>query len=225
MRLKRMLTKSNFRIYFMELVIVILGISIAYQVNVYYEQGLNRQLELTAIENLRQENEINIQEFKSLEAYRERITNKSVALMKLLKQAQPISKDSAEAYVFWLVQTSTPDLQQEASNFYLSSNYGNSNLELKNQLLTLKTYIQELMDMSEGYKDRKYADYMRFLQDAVDFDERKVVNLEKIRSVSFKNIIWNQTSDEFELNRLYKQATKKLDEVQLLVEEVLKENK
>ena len=209
----------------MELVIVILGISIAYQVNVYYEQGLNRQLELTAIENLRQENEINIQEFKSLEAYRERITNKSVALMKLLKQAQPISKDSAEAYVFWLVQTSTPDLQQEASNFYLSSNYGNSNLELKNQLLTLKTYIQELMDMSEGYKDRKYADYMRFLQDAVDFDERKVVNLEKIRSVSFKNIIWNQTSDEFELNRLYKQATKKLDEVQLLVEEVLKENK
>jgi len=224
MRLNRLLQKFNFKVYLMELVIVILGITIAYQVNVYYEKGINRDLELTAINNLKQENAINIQEFESLKAYRERITEKSIALIKLLKQPQPISKDSAEAYVFWLVQTSTPDLQQEATNFYLGSNYGDRNLNLKNQILTLKTYFQELMDMSEGYKQRKMEDYMRFLQDAVDFDARKVVDLDKIRSLRFKNIIWNQSSDEYELNRLYKQATEKLNEVQALVDEILKEN-
>lgn len=220
-----MLSKSNVKIYLMELVIVILGITIAYQVNVYYETGVQHELEINAIENLKRENEINIEEFKSLEAYRERITKKSIGLMKLLKQPTPINKDSAEAYIFWLVQTSTPDLQQEATNFYLNSNYGDRNLGLKNELLTLNTYLQELIDMSEGYKDRKGNDYMRFLQDAVDFDEREVVHLDKIRSLAFKNIIWNQTSDEFELNRLYDQAVKKLDEVQQLVEQILADSK
>ena len=224
MRLMRLLAKVNWKVYLMELFIVILGITIAYQVNVIYERGINQRLELTAIENLRQENEINITEFNSLEAYRKRITEKSERLFALLRKEQPLSKDSVEAYLFWLVQTSTPDLQQEASNFYLSSNYGNRNLELKNQLLTLKTYLQELMDMSEGYKQSKSRDFMTYLRDAVDFDEREVVDIEKLRSLSFKNILWNQTADEYELNRLYKQAKDKLSEVQELVESILKEN-
>lgn len=208
----------------MELFIVILGITIAYQVNVIYERGINQRLELNAIENLRQENEINIAEFNSLDTYRKRITEKSERLFVLLRKEEPLSKDSAEAYIFRLVQTATPDLQQEASNFYLSSNYGNLNLELKNELLTLKTYLQELIEMSEGYKQRKSGEFMTFLRDAVDFDKKEVVDIDKLRSLSFKNILWNQTADEYELNRLYKQATKKLNEVQVLVESILKEN-
>ena len=225
MRLKRMLSKSSLQVYLMELFIVILGITIAYQVNVYYEQGINRQLELNAIENLKKENEINIQEFKSLEAYRKRITSKSERLFALLRKPEPLSKDSAEAYIFWLVQTSTPDLQQEASNFYLSSNYGNFNLELKNELLALKTYFQELMDQSESYKQGKSGEFMSFLRDAVDFDKKQVVDLKKLRFLSFKNILWNQTADEYELNRLYRQATQKLDEVQQIVEGILEKEK
>ncbi len=223
MRLNRLLQKFNFKIYLMELVIVILGITIAYQVNVYYERGINRKLELTAIENLKKENEINIEEFKSLAAYRKRITFSSERLFVLLRSKEPLPKDSAEAYLFKLVQTSTPDLQQEASNFYLSSNYGDSNLKLKNDLLTLKTYLRELMDQSESYKRDKSSEFMAFLQDAVDHDRRKVVNIDKLRTLSFKNILWNQTSDEYELTRLYEQATQKLDEVQALVNEILEE--
>lgn len=208
----------------MELVIVIVGITIAYQVNIIYEKGVSHQLEITAIENLHKENQINLEEFQSLEAYRERITRESIQLRKLLSSPN-VSKDSVDKHIFFLVQTSTPDLQQEASDFYLSSNYGNANLELKNELLTLKTYLQELLSMSEGYKDRKNNDFMLFLRDAVDFPERQVVNMKKIRSLEFKNIVWNQLSDEHELNRLYIQASEKLEEVQALVELILKENK
>jgi hypothetical protein len=208
----------------MELLIVIVGITIAYQVNIIYEKGVNHQLEITAIENLRKENEINLEEFQSLEAYRERITRESSQLSKLLSGPN-VSKDSVDKHIFFLVQTSTPDLQQEASDFYLSSNYSNANLELKNELLTLKTYLQELLSMSEGYKDRKNSDFMLFLRDAVDFPERQVVNMKKIQSLEFKNILWNQVSDEHELNRLYTQASEKLDQVQALVKRILEENK
>lgn len=224
MRLQRLLKKLNWKIYLMELIIVIVGITIAYQVNIYYEKGLNRQLELTAIENLHKENQINLEEFKSLEAYRTRISSETRSVFKLLGKKN-VAKDSIEAHLFYLIQTSTPDLQQEASNFYLNSNYSNANLKLKNELLTLKTYLQELLSMSEGYKERKSQDFMLFLRDAVDFPERKVVNMKKITSLEFKNILWNQGSDELELNRLYKQASEKLTEVQNLVEQILKDAK
>lgn len=224
MRLQRLLKKLNWKIYLMELIIVIVGITIAYQVNIYYEKGINRQLELTAIENLRKENQINLEEFKSLEAYRKRISSETRSVFQLLGK-QDVIKDSVEAHLFYLVQTSTPDLQQEASNFYLNSNYSNANLALKNELLTLKTYLQELLTISEGYKERKSQDFMLFLRDAVDFPQRKVVDMKKVKSLEFKNILWNQGSDEIELNRLYKQASEKLTEVQSLVEQILKDAK
>ncbi|MCE7994509.1 MAG: hypothetical protein HEP71_21170 [Roseivirga sp.] len=222
MRLIRLLNKLNWKIYLMELIIVIVGITIAYQVNIYYEKGLNRQLELTAIENLRKENQINLEEFSSLEAYRKRISSETRSIFRLLGEKN-VRKDSLEAHLFYLVQTATPDLQQEASNFYLNSNYSNTNLELKNELLTLKTYLQELMSLSNGYQQSKSEDFFKFLRNAVDFPARKIVNMDKLTSLEFKNIIWNQGSDEIELNRLYKQAVEKLVEVQDLVEQILKD--
>lgn len=224
MRLNRLLKKLNWRIYVMELFIVILGISIAYQLNIVYENGVNKGLEMTALRNLHQENEINIKEFNSLEAYRIRITSSTQKMLDALLAKGPLNPDSTQKYIIHMVQTSTPDLQQEASNFYLSSNYGNTNIKLKNELLTLKTYLQELIDLSDGYKDRKLNDFMLFLRTAVDFPRREIVDLNKINSLEFRNIIWNQNGDEHELNRLYTQAREQLLKVQQMVEEIIKED-
>ena len=220
MRLIRFIQKINWKIYLMELVIVILGITIAYQLNIVYEDRVNHKLELSALENLKKENEINLEEFESLELYRERITDRTVKLGKLLKNP-PLVKDSVENYLFSMVQTSTPDLQHEASNFYLNSNYSNRYLVVKNEVLTLKTFLQEFTEMSNGYKEKKSDVFMHYLRDAVDFDQKVVVNLNKIASLEFKNIIWNQGSDEFELNRLYNQAFDQLKMVQFKVDSIL----
>ena len=64
MRLIRFIQKINWKIYLMELVIVILGITIAYQLNIVYEDRVNHKLELSALENLKKENEINLEEFE-----------------------------------------------------------------------------------------------------------------------------------------------------------------
>ena len=221
MRLNRLLKKLNWKVYFMELVIVILGISIAYQVNIYNESRVNAQLEITAIGNLKKEIEINLAEFESLSKYRTTITRNTRQLLKLLRNDEPISKDSAAYYITRLIQTSTPDLQQEATGFYLNSNYGNFNIELKNDLLILKTYLAELLSVSDGYSERKMNDFMVFLRTAVDFPGRKVVDMRKIRSLEFRNIIWNQYSDEVELNRLYRQALGQLERVQEQINTIL----
>lgn len=220
MRLKRLLKSRNIKVYTMELVIVILGISIAYQLNIINENRINNKLELNIVKNLDKEIQINIAEFKSLEAYRKRITEDSDQFLHLLRSTS-ISIDTANKYVFRLVQTSTPDLQQQATTSYLSSNHGNSNIELKNELLALQTYFQELLDLSEGYKDRKQQDYMGYLRTSVDFPEKKVINVKSIRSVEFKNIVWNLATDEYELNRLYSQASSQLEKVDSLITNII----
>ncbi|WP_139135380.1 hypothetical protein [Roseivirga sp. 4D4] len=204
----------------MELFIVILGISIAYQLNIVNERRINNRLELNVIKNLNKEVQINIAEFQSLERYRERITKDAERLLRLLDKA-PISIDSANEYVFRLVQTSTPDLQRQAANSYLSSNYGESNTALKNEFLSLETYLQELLEMSDGYRIRKEQDYMRYLRNSVDFARRKVTDIEMIRALAFKNIVWNMVADEYELNRLYNQASAQLYKIDSLIDEIL----
>ncbi|OEK03507.1 hypothetical protein BFP97_19150 [Roseivirga sp. 4D4] len=220
MRLKRLLKSQNLKVYIMELFIVILGISIAYQLNIVNERRINNRLELNVIKNLNKEVQINIAEFQSLERYRERITKDAERLLRLLDKA-PISIDSANEYVFRLVQTSTPDLQRQAANSYLSSNYGESNTALKNEFLSLETYLQELLEMSDGYRIRKEQDYMRYLRNSVDFARRKVTDIEMIRALAFKNIVWNMVADEYELNRLYNQASAQLYKIDSLIDEIL----
>lgn len=223
MRLKRFFKSQSFKVYTMELFIVILGISIAYQLNIFNERRINRNLELNVIKNLEKEIQINITEFQSLSAYRERITRDSDRFLTLLKKSN-IPKDSAEKYVFKLIQTSTPDLQQQATSSYINSNYGSSNVELKNELLALETYFQELLDLSEGYKDRKHQDYVIFLRTSVDFLERKVLKMKTIESVEFKNIVWNLATDEYELNRLYGLASGQLNKVDSLITQIIASN-
>ena len=165
----------------MELIIVILGISIAFQLNIINEQRINRKLEVNALKSLEKELQINIDEFQSLERYRTQITRESSQLLNLLDNSK-INRDSAEKYVFRLIQTSTPDLQRQATASYLNSNYGDTNLGLKNELLALQTYFRELLELSKGYKMRKHQDYMIFLRDVVDFLQRKTINFIELRS-------------------------------------------
>ncbi|RKQ49904.1 hypothetical protein BXY85_0906 [Roseivirga pacifica] len=204
----------------MELVIVILGISIAYQVNNYKERIVNNRLEQNALLNLQKEIQINIDEFESLAAYRKGITQETTKFQKALQQ-DAISKDTAQKYLFKLVRTSTPDLQHQATTSYLASNYGTTNISLKNELLALQTYLQELTAVSEAYNKLKAEDFVKYLRDEVDFSNAVIVSMNKINSLEFRNIIWNQLGYEVELNRLYKLSEEQLLKVEQSIELLL----
>lgn len=204
----------------MELVIVILGISIAYQVNNYKERIVNSRLEQNALLNLQKEIQINIEEFESLSAYRKGITQETTKFQKALQQST-INKDTAQKYLFKLVRTSTPDLQHQATTSYLASNYSTTSIPLKNELLALQTYLQELTAVSEAYNKLKAEDFVKYLRDEVDFSNAVIVSMNKINSLEFRNIIWNQLGFEVELNRLYKLSEEQLLKVEQSIELLL----
>lgn len=216
-----MMKNPSFKVYLMELVIVVVGITIAFQVNVYYEANTNKGLEINAIRNLQKELTINLEEFESLKDYRTNITQSTRSLMGLLNKGS-FSEDEFSPLFFTILRTSTPDLQSNASAFYVNSNYGDEHLELKSELLVLDTYLQELMDMSEGYSERKDLFYFNEqMFESVDFSERVILDMTYFRTATFKNGAWMVGGDDMELNRLYEQAESQLNKVYSMTQEII----
>lgn len=216
-----MMKTPSARIYLMELIIVVVGITIAFQVNVWYEAQKTRELDINAITNLQKELIINLEEFESLAEYRVEITDATRKLVNILEEGTFNTSD-LQPLLFTILRTSTPDLQSNASAFYVNSNYSNEHLELKSELLVLDTYLQELVELSEGYSERKDMFYFNdAMFEAVDFAQRKIVDLRYFQSRSFKNGVWMVGAGDMELNRLYTQAENQLKKVYSMTQKII----
>ena len=217
----RRLKKSNFFTYVMEIFIVIFGITAAYQLNVYYEDRKDDRLEIAAIEKLHTENEFNISEFKALIEDRQQLEEDTRQLARILFSGGNLEDDSISHYLFDINRTHRPRIQYEGLNFYLNSNYNDKNTDLKNELLSLKNYYSELRELVNDYVRMKEKYYGEFLVSEVDFGEERILTLDKIKSVEFKNLVVNLLANEIDLNTLFETAYQKAVAIDEMVEEKL----
>jgi hypothetical protein len=209
----------------MELIIVILGISIAFQVNVVYEDNQAARRQLVALERFYLENELNLSEFESLMPYRINMEQNTRILHILLDSPYATNQDSIANYVFTLHRVSTPDLPIGAMNAYLNSNYEKRDLELEREMQSLKALYAELQELTSHYWQKKTDYFYNPIKSEVDFSNQRVVHTEKLTSLSFRNDLWSLFLDEIEQNRLYKESYDKLVHVQTLTEEALSKRK
>lgn len=215
----RRLKKSDIYTYMMEIFIVIFGITVAYQFNVYYEDKKDLKLEKSAIERVLSENTTNQVAFENLIGGRLKLERDTRQLARFLFAGDALSEDSIAHYLFDINRTHKPIMQMEALNFYLNTNYTNKNSNLKSDLLTLKGLYLELRDVVDYYVRMKEKYYGDFLVSDVDFGEEKIISLDKIKSVEFKNLVVNLLSNELELNALFDRVFGE----SLLLEEKLQE--
>ncbi|MCO6369222.1 hypothetical protein [Roseivirga pacifica] len=199
----RRLKRSDIWTYVMEVFIVIFGITVAYQLNVYYDDKKDLRLENAAIEKLHNENELNLTTFESLIDERLQIEDDTRELARILYAGQFMQDDSLALYLFEINQIYKPLFQIEAINFYLNTNYTNKNSDLKNELISLKSNYLQLRDVVEYYVRMKEKYYNDFLVSDVDFGEEKILSLDRIKSVEFKNLVVNLLANEIELNALF----------------------
>ncbi len=208
-------------IYTMELLIVILGITIAFQVQLYYEGNVEERLEESAIQKLYLENELNLSEFESLQAYRVNMEQNTRILLAILDSPFKNNVDSLSNYLFDLQRISTPDLQEQSMNFYLNSNFTINESALAEELISLRNLYQELKDLTDHYWEKKSKYFFDYLKDEVDFANRQILSIQKLSSLEFRNDIWSLFLDEIEQNRLYKESYDMLIKVQELTDVAL----
>lgn len=217
----RRLKSASFFTYVMEIFIVIFGITVAYQANVYYEDRKDDKLEIAAIEKLHTENDANIEEFKSLVENRQKLEEDTRQLARVLFTGGDLLNSELSHYLFDINQTHKPRIHYEGLNFYLNTNYNDKHSDLKSELVSLKNYYIELTSLLTDYVRMKEKYYGEFLVSEVDFGEEKILSLEKIEGVEFKNLVVNLLSNEIDLNTLFETAYQKSVEIDNILQEIL----
>lgn len=193
-------------IYVMEVLLIIFGITVAYQLNIFYEDKKDMRLEIAAIEKLHSENEVNLTTFESMIDERLQLEADTRQLARILFSGGNLAEDSISHYLFDINKTYKPLFQIEAINFYLNTNYTNKNSDLKSELISIKSNYLELRDVVDYYVRMKEKYYSDFLITEVDFGEERIISEEKIKSVEFKNLIINLLANEQRLNELFDRA-------------------
>ena len=217
LRVFQQIKKKDFFSYLMEVFIVIFGITIAYQLNVFYEDQKDLKLEKAAIEKLHKENLSNITEFQSLLENRFKIEEDTRQLARILFSGGNLTGNGLSQYLFDINRTYKPYIQLEGMNFYLNSNYTDKNTDLKNELISLKNLYVELKDVVAKYILMKEKYYSEFLVSEVDFGEERILSFERIKSVEFKNLVVSILSHEIDLNSLFETAYQKSVDIDVLI--------
>ena len=192
--------------YLMEVVLIIFGITVAYQLNVYYEGQKDLQLERAAIEKVHNENETNMNYFEETIDDRHTLEDDTRELARILFSGGNLEDFYIDEYLFNINKVIKPVVQLEAINFYLNTNYTNRNSDIKSELITLKSKYLELRDVVDSYVRLKEKYYSDFLVTEVDFGEERILKYDKIKSVEFKNLVINLLAIEQELNQLFNES-------------------
>ena len=211
--------KANVVTYLVEIFIVIFGITVAYQLNVYYEDKKDLQLEYSALVKVHTENEANITQFEELIQYRFRMEDDTRELARILFSGGNLQDNNISHFLFDINKTYRPNLHYEGMNFYLNTNYTNRHSDLKNELITLKNLYLELRELELYYVRMKEKYYSEFLVKEVDFGEERIISLDRIKSVEFKNLVVNLLSNEIALNTQFEAVYQKAIDVDALIDE------
>ena len=192
--------------YLGELLIVVIGISIAFQLNVWNDNRKSKQLKEDLLHNFKTENQSNHKEVnESLTKVQEAI-DIDLKLIEMLKNSDT-DMDSIRYTIAVLYNISWPEFTTTHLDNFLNFNEVNS--PLREQMLALKTDYSSHALLINTYKDQKQKKYFDYLSDAVDMTSNlELVKPEKVMSVQFRNNIMIISAYEQSLEQIYGQISK-----------------
>jgi hypothetical protein len=200
--------------YLMELLIVVVGVSIAFQLNVWNDTRKENVQERYLLQNFIAEHDLNRVEIDSSILALEYVLKANPALIELLNSPQ-LAMDSIKQKLAILYRISWPDISSTHLNNYLE--FTSANTELKEEMLVLKSHYASVKELIRVYIDQKQEKYFDYLADVVDLTNGlKVVNKEKLLSVKLKNNLLIVYFYEDALLSTYKKITtsqKKIAEI------------
>jgi hypothetical protein len=171
--------------YLMELIIVVVGVSVAFQLNVWNDTRKSNETENHILQSFITENRLNQAEIDSTVSSMEYTLKTNPQLIEMLKNDKS-DIDSIRLIMASLYSISWPDIASTHLNNYLE--FESALSPLKEEMLVLKTHyisVEELLNVYIEQKQRKYFDY---LSDVLDMsDGLRLVNEEKLRDIKFRN--------------------------------------
>ena len=171
--------------YLMELIIVIVGVSIAFQLSLWNDTRRSNEIENHLLQSFINENQLNQAEIDSTVSMMEYTLKANPELIEMLKDDKG-DIDSIRLIMASLYSISWPDITSTHLNNYLQ--FESPISPLKEEMLVLKTHYKSVEELLNIYIDQKQQKYFDYLSDVVDMtDGLRLLNEEKLRDIQFRN--------------------------------------
>ena len=171
--------------YLMELFIVIVGVSIAFQLSLWNDTRRSNEIENHLLQSFVNENQLNQAEIDSTVSNIEYTLKANPKLIEMLKDDMA-DIDSIRLIMASLYSISWPEITSAHLNNYLE--FESAISPLKEEMLVLKTHYNSVEELLNVYIDQKQQKYFDYLSDVVDMtDGLKLLNEEKLRDIQFRN--------------------------------------
>lgn len=206
--------------YLIELVIVVLGITIAYQLNIY-QQNLGEQKRKDALlENLRVENKQNYDEFFE---YKQQFSERPLQLDQLIELLDNQELDSLaqnESLTNILLYVVATSVYYSIRESYLNTYLGNGS-EMKNDTLTsevikLQSYYNDLNFIWKSIHEYRLNKINDFTEIAYDRTTKKY-DFEALKNNVFLNRIYILSGMESEHAKVFREALTQMEIVNSLL--------
>ena len=205
-------TSKYFKYAIGEIILVMIGILLALQVNNWNEDRKVRNNEIVLLEKLQEENTVNLKSIEGYVEYRQKIPKTLENFIELLETNDIKSiEDTIKDYILEILQSSTHTFaQSNLINYINTHNFENSNLS--KELVTLEFYQNDLEIVSDKGLEVKLNNIFQALENDIDFNSLEIASYSTLKSLKFKNklILLSSIEDEisFQFNQTYKQMIK-----------------
>ena len=221
-RIQQAVKNQNWTSIFIELILLIIGLSIAYQLNVRQEINAERKQKKALIENIKIENQINLEEESTDLDYRTTLGNDLYTFHKFLG-AKELNIDSISVYLPILFRSTTSIFTKEYLKTYLNGNYAEEGNQLTSELINLDLLMDGVDDLTERIWEYKMENIYQFLMDAVDYYEVDGGKLtffdeKKFQSLEFKNKVILLAELEYSLSDFINETLTQMKKIEEILE-------
>ena len=204
-----------------ELILLIVGITIAYQLNLRQERRSIQKDQVQLLGNIYLENEINLDDFKESFSDRDTLDDTIFNFHQLLnKDSSRISNELLEHYLEIIFKTSTAAFHHKYLSAYLEDKARYKDKKLTIELIKLEALIANLEDGSTYILDYKMQHFYQGLKDIVDFYDIRVKQRSHLFSLSFKNTIYLLQELEEGQNYRMEETFAQMNKVKEMLEEI-----
>jgi len=205
-------TAKYFKYAIGEIVLVVIGILIALQINNWNELKKNDANTVLMLKQLREENSSNLSELLEGKTFRDSLASRTRSFITFLKNEDSLKKvDRIKYHLALMLQSEAYSFSENALVRYINSNVKENSI-LTKELVELQSYQKDLSYISEKAMDERFENVFEFLIKDIDYSTLEIHSLETLKSFEFRNklnltfVIENTVSKQF--NRTLRQEQK-----------------
>ena len=210
--MKQNKTSKYFKYAIGEIILVVIGILIALQINNWNELRKNDANTVLMLKQLREENLSNLSGLLEGKTFRDSLASRTRSFITFLKNEDSLKQeDRIKYHLALMLQSESYSFSKNALVRYINSNV-KENSTLTKELVELQSYQIDLTYISEKAMDERFENIFDFLIKDIDYSTLEIHSLETLKSFEFRNklnltfVIENTVSQQF--NRTLKQEQK-----------------